>query len=219
MPPCPESAVENRRDPPSTKPIGELVQLPLADWDLATWHTGSMNHVGGNHDRGQSSDFSIRSATLLDAEAIRQIYNDEVENSTATMDLVPRTLEEQRQWQIERSGAFTTLVAVDSSGSVLGFAALSPYKERAAYRPTVEDSVYVHSSRIGRGVGKALLTAIVEAAAESGFHSVIARISSSGEASQALHRACGFREIGREIEVARKFNRWIDVIVMQRMLQ
>ncbi|MFM8856435.1 MAG: N-acetyltransferase family protein [Actinomycetota bacterium] len=178
-----------------------------------------MDDVERNIDRGIGADFSIRSATLLDAEAIRQIYNEEVENSTATMDLVPRTLDEQRQWQIERSGAFTTLVAVDRSGSILGFAALSPYKERAAYRPTVEDSVYVHDSYVGRGIGKALLTAVVEAAAESGFHSVIARISSSGEASQALHRACGFREIGREIEVARKFNRWIDVVVMQRMLQ
>jgi phosphinothricin acetyltransferase len=175
--------------------------------------------IGKNRDQGNGPEFSIRSATLLDADAIRQIYNEEVENSTATMDLVPRTLDEQRQWQIERSGAFTTLVAVDRSGTILGFAALSPYKERAAYRPTVEDSVYVHSSHVGRGVGRALLTAVVEAAAESGFHSVIARISSSGEASQALHRACGFREIGREIEVARKFNRWIDVVVMQRMLQ
>jgi phosphinothricin acetyltransferase len=172
-----------------------------------------------DQDQGGSSDISIRPATLLDAEAIRLIYNDEVENSTATMDLVPRTLDEQRQWLIERSGAFTTLVAVDASGTVVGFAALSPYKERAAYRPTVEDSVYVHRSHLGRGVGRALLSATVEAAAESGFHSIIARISSSGEASQALHRSCGFREIGREIEVARKFNRWIDVIVMQRMLQ
>jgi len=199
--------------------MGSPGRGPSVTGDDLTWHTGSMDHVGRSIDRGVGSDFSIRSATLLDAEAIKQIYNDEVENSTATMDLVPRTLDEQRQWQIERSGAFTTLVAVDRSGAVLGFAALSPYKERAAYRPTVEDSVYVHSSHIGRGIGKALLTAVVDAAAESGFHSIIARISSSGEASQALHRSCGFREIGREIEVARKFNRWIDVIVMQRMLQ
>ena len=209
----------NHRDPCGTVPGGNRGRCPLANSGDVTWHTGAVDDVGRNRDQGIDSEFSIRSATLLDAEAIRQIYNEEVENSTATMDLVPRTLDEQRQWQIERSGAFTTLVAVDRSGLVLGFAALSPYKERAAYRPTVEDSVYVHSSHVGRGVGKALLTAVVEAAAESGFHSVIARISSSGEASQALHRACGFREIGREIEVARKFNRWIDVIVMQRMLQ
>jgi L-amino acid N-acyltransferase len=166
---------------------------------------------------------TIRPASVIDAEAIRQIYNDEVENSTATMDLVPRSLEEQQQWLIERSGAFTALVAVETTGatpgSVVGFAALSPYKERAAYRPTVENSVYVRSDRLGRGVGSALLMAVIDVAADSGFHSIIARISSSGEASQALHRACGFREIGREIEVARKFNRWIDVIVMQRMLQ
>ena len=167
--------------------------------------------------------FTIRAASVHDAAAIRQIYNDEVEHSTATMDLVQRSLEEQQHWLLERSGAFTALVAVESDGAnlgaVLGFAALSPYKERAAYRPTVENSVYVRRDRLARGVGSALLLALIDVAAESGFHSIIARISSSGEASQALHRSCGFREIGREIEVARKFNRWIDVIVMQRMLQ
>ncbi len=165
---------------------------------------------------------AIRPATVLDAEAICQIYNTEVETSTSTMDLVPRTLDEQRRWLEERSGAFTALVAVDpdpSSGGVVGFAALSPYKERAAYRPTVEDSVYVRADQLGRGVGSLLLRTVIEVAADSGFHSIIARISSTSEASQALHRSCGFRDIGREIEVARKFNRWIDVMVMQRMLQ
>ncbi len=169
------------------------------------------------------SGILVRQATIQDAEAIRQIYNHEVENSTATMDLVPRSLDEQQRWLADRSGAFCALVAVESAhapeDSVIGFAALSPYKERAAYRPTVEDSVYVRQDCLGRGVGSALLGALVDVAAESGFHSIIARISVSGEASQALHRAHGFVEIGREIEVARKFNRWIDVILMQRMLQ
>lgn len=168
--------------------------------------------------QGRPPAVSIRPATVDDAEEIRSIYNDEVENSTATMDLVPRSLDEQRRWLAERSGAFAALVAVDPQGAILGFAALSPYKERAAYRPTVEDSVYVRTDSLGLGIGSMLLRALVEVATESGFHSVIARISASGEASQNLHRSCGFEEIGREREVARKFNRWIDVIVMQRML-
>ena len=92
------------------------------------------------------------------------------------------------------------------------------FKERAAYRPTVEDSVYVHRDHVGRGLGRLLLEAIIGVAAESGFHSVIARIDSSGQASRSLHRSCGFREIGIERQVARKFNRWIDIVVMQRML-
>lgn len=207
------------------------------------WHTGPVTPEAADPDRASdhhpAARIAIRPADLHDAEAIRQIYNDEVENSTSTMDLVPRTLEEQRKWLTERSGAFSTLVAVHvgshglgshglgsrergdagvTHGAVIGFAALSPYKERAAYRPTVENSVYVRRDHLGQGVGKALLMALVDVAEESGFHSIIARISASGEASQALHRSCGFREIGREVEVARKFNRWIDVIIMQRML-
>ena len=84
----------------------------------------------------------IRLATLDDAEAIRTIYNLEVEGSTATFDLVPRSLDDQRAWLAARSGAFSALVA-DEGGDVVGFASLSAYKERAAYRTTVEDSVYV----------------------------------------------------------------------------
>jgi phosphinothricin acetyltransferase len=159
----------------------------------------------------------IRTATLADAAAIREIYNHEVENTTATMDLVPRSLADQEQWISDRSGAFATIVA-EVDGRVVGFAAFSPYKERAAYRPTVEDSVYVRRDLGGRGIGKALLTALIDVAASSGFHSMMARIEASGTASRALHTACGFREVGVEVEVGRKFNRWIDMVLMQRLL-
>ena len=160
---------------------------------------------------------TIRTAEIGDAEAIRQIYNHEVENTTATMDLVPRTLADQQDWLAARSGAFATIVAV-LEGEVVGFASLSPYKERAAYRPTVEDSVYVRRDLGGRGIGKALLTAVIDLAAASGFHSVMARIEASGTASRALHASCGFREVGVEVEVGRKFNRWIDMVLMQKLL-
>jgi L-amino acid N-acyltransferase len=160
---------------------------------------------------------TIRTAEIGDAEAIRTIYNHEVENTTATMDLVPRTLADQQEWLAARSGAFATIVAV-LEGEVVGFASLSPYKERAAYRPTVEDSVYVRRDLGGRGIGKALLTAVIDLAAASGFHSVMARIEASGTASRALHASCGFREVGVEVEVGRKFNRWIDMVLMQKLL-
>ena len=160
---------------------------------------------------------TIRTAEIGDAKAIRQIYNHEVENTTATMDLVPRTLADQQDWLAARSGAFATIVAV-LEGEVVGFASLSPYKERAAYRPTVEDSVYVRRDLGGRGIGKALLTAVIDLAAASGFHSVMARIEASGTASRALHASCGFREVGVEVEVGRKFNRWLDMVLLQKML-
>ncbi|NBY12920.1 MAG: GNAT family N-acetyltransferase [Actinobacteria bacterium] len=93
--------------------------------------------------------FHIRQARDDDAEAIRTIYNHEVEFETSTFDLVPRTLEAQRQWIAARSGAFSAIVAVDSTDTVVGFGALSEYKDRAAYKTTVEDSVYVNRS-LGR---------------------------------------------------------------------
>ena len=160
----------------------------------------------------------LRPATLDDAAAIRDIYNLEVETSTATFDLVPRSLEEQRSWLAARSGAFAAVVAVDG-GAVIGFASLSPYKERAAYRTTVEDSVYVGRDHQGQGVGRALLDHMVDVAAASGFHAVMARIEAGGTASRALHAACGFELVGVEREVGRKFNRWLDVAVMQRLLR
>jgi phosphinothricin acetyltransferase len=159
----------------------------------------------------------LRLATVDDAEAIRAIYNLEVETSTATFDLVARSLDDQRRWLAARSGAFSAVVAVDDA-EVVGFASLSAYKERAAYRTTVEDSVYVRRDRHGQGVGRVLLGHIVEVAAASGFHAVMARIEAGSDASRALHGACGFELVGIEREVGRKFGRWLDVAVMQRLL-
>ena len=162
---------------------------------------------------------ATRPATVADAAAIVEIYNREVTETTATFDLVPRTLQQQQDWLTQRSGAFAAIVAVDAATrQVVGFAALSPYKERAAYRTTVENSVYVHRDFGGRGIGKVLMLQLVEVARASGFHSIIARIEATGTASRALHRACGFELVGVEREVGRKFNRWLDVAVMQRLL-
>ena len=171
-------------------------------------------------------DATIRLATVEDAEPIRAIYNHEVTTSTATFDLVPRSLDEQRAWLAARSGAFSAIVAVrggDACGGygdddVVGFASLSPYKERAAYRTTVEDSVYVHRMHTGRGIGRLLLVELVGIARDSGFHSVVARIEAGGAASRALHAACGFDLVGVERQVGRKFGRWLDVAVMQIVL-
>jgi L-amino acid N-acyltransferase YncA len=161
---------------------------------------------------------SLRSARPADAEAIRAIYNHEVLTTTATFDLVPRSLVEQQQWLAARSGAFTAIVAVDALDQVVGFSALSPYKERAAYRTSVEDSIYVRRDCHGQGIGRVLLTEMLDIAASSGFHAVFARIEASGTPSRALHQRCGFRLIGIERETGRKFNRWLDVAVMQCLL-
>ncbi|MEO8697196.1 MAG: N-acetyltransferase family protein [Acidimicrobiales bacterium] len=158
----------------------------------------------------------IRTARLTDAEAIRGIYNRAI-LTVATFDMEERSLDEQQQWLALRSGAHIVLVA-DEGGTLAGFASLSPYRDRPAYRTTVENSVYVDQSFQGKGVGKSLMSALVDAARDHGFHSVIARIVSSNAASIALHRAVGFEIVGVEKEVGRKLGRWLDVVVMQRML-
>ena len=163
-------------------------------------------------------ELTVRLAERGDAEAIRAIYNTEVTTSTSTFDLIPRSLGQQEEWLAARSGAFSAIVAVDAVDTVAGFASLSPYKERAAYSTTVEDSVYVDQSRQGQGIGTALLTRLIDIARTSGFHTVMARIEASGAASRALHSRCGFELVGIEREVGRKFNRWLDVAVMQLLL-
>jgi L-amino acid N-acyltransferase len=169
-------------------------------------------------EEGRDDTITLRLATLADAEQIRQIYNYEVSNTTATFDLVPRTLEHQQHWIADRNGALAAIVAVDRAGEVVGFGSLSPYKERAAYRTSVEDSVYVRRDRQGRGIGKLIVNELLRIAAASGFHAVFARISAGSDASIALHKSCGFELVGIEREVGRKFNKWLDVALMQVLL-
>ncbi len=164
---------------------------------------------------------TLRLASLSDAEQIRQIYNHEVSNTVATFDLVPRTLADQQRWISDRNGAFAAIVAVDPTdqhGDIVGFGSLSPYKQRAAYSTSVEDSVYVRRDRSGQGIGKLILTELLRMASVSGFHAVFARISASSETSIALHTSCGFALVGIEREVGRKFNKWLDVAIMEALL-
>jgi L-amino acid N-acyltransferase YncA len=160
---------------------------------------------------------SIRPAVDDDADAIRSIYNPEVLESTVTFDLVPRSLDDQLAWQHARSGAHVVVVAVDAT-EVVGFGSLSPYKARAAYSTTVEDSVYVRRDQQGRGVGRLVLDELVAVATAHGFHAMMARIVGGHDASIRQHAGAGFETVGTEREVGRKFGRWLDVVVMQKLL-
>jgi L-amino acid N-acyltransferase len=160
----------------------------------------------------------IRLVAVGDAAAMRDIYNLEVLESTVTFDLVPRTQSDQLAWIDAHSGGHPAIVAIDAEGTLVGFASVSPYRDRPAYSTTVENSVYVRRDRQGHGIGRALLASLIERAREHGFHSMIARIVGGHAASIALHRGCGFEEIGVEREVGRKFGQWLDVVLMQRML-
>ena len=159
----------------------------------------------------------VRLARPDDAEAIRAIYNVEVTTGTVVFDLVPRSPAAQLQWLTEHSGAHPAVVAV-GDGDVLGFGSLSPYRSRPAYATTVEDSVYVDRAHHGKGIGTRLLAELVRLATAHGFHAMVGRIVGHNEVSIALHRGCGFELVGVEREVGRKFGRWLDVVVMQRLL-
>jgi phosphinothricin acetyltransferase len=160
---------------------------------------------------------SVRFAASGDAEAIRSIYNVEVTESTVTFDLVPRTLDEQLAWLAEHDGVHPAVVA-ELDGEVVGFGSLAPYRSRPAYSTTVEDSVYVGRDSRGLGCGRAILSELVRLATLHGFHAMMARIVGGHEASIGLHRSCGFELVGVEREVGRKFGRWLDVALMQRLL-
>jgi len=160
----------------------------------------------------------VRLAEPSDAEDIRRIYNAEVLGSTATFDLRARTVEEQAAWMIEHQGTYPVVVAEDDDGAVIGFGSLSTYRDRPSYATTVENSVYVDAGHRGRGVGRALLDEVIRLGTLHGFHSMVARIGGDNQASIALHQACGFELVGVEREIGRKFNRWLDVAVLQLML-
>ena len=163
------------------------------------------------------SSLQVRLAEHRDAAAICDIYNREVTGSTVTFDLVPRSLAEQRAWIDEHSGGYPALVVVEGE-EVVWFGSLSPWRPRPAYAPTVEDSVYVHHEHRGRGVGRLVVAELVSLGQAHGFHSIMARIVGGHEASIALHTKLGFEHAGVEREVGRKFGRWLDVVLMQRML-
>ena len=164
------------------------------------------------------ANLRIRRALVTDAAAICEIYNHEVQFETSTFDLVPRALETQATWITARSGAFSAIVAVTPDDEVVGFGALSEYRDRAAYSTSVENSVYVKRDLGRQGIGRLILTTLLEQAADSGFHVVMARIEASGTASRALHESCGFTLVGVEREIGRKFGKWLDVALMQCVL-
>ena len=178
---------------------------PTGDSQLTTQGAGTVISV------------NLRLARPEDAEATREIYNTEVTGSTVTFDLVPRSIDDQLAWLDQRSGAMAVVVA-EIDGQIVGFASLSPYRDRPAYATTVEDSVYVHADFRGRGVARALLAEILDIAATRGFHAVMARIVGGHDASIGLHSSLDFEIVGTEREVGRKFGKWLDVVIMQRML-
>lgn len=163
----------------------------------------------------------VRPIEHHDSESIRAIYNAEVQSSTATLDLRERTNDDQHAWMQEHCGVYAAIVAVDDelpTRPVIGFASLSPYRPRPGYLSTAENSVYVREDYRGRGIGQLLLNEICAEAVTHGFTSVVAFVGSANVASIKSHEGCGFVRAGELKKVARKFSKWIDVIILQNVL-
>ena len=151
-----------------------------------------------------------------DLPAINAIYNDAIAHTTATFDTEVKSLDERRQWFAGHGGRHPVLVA-EEAGEVVGWASLSAYSDRKAYDGLAELSVYIRADARGRGLGRRLMVAIIEAGRVAGLHSIYSRISAGNDASVHLHEALGFRHMGVMKEAGFKFDRWLDVIFMQRM--
>jgi phosphinothricin acetyltransferase len=162
---------------------------------------------------------TIRPATEADIPAIAAIYDEAVRTSTVSFELEPPGVAEMaRRFALLREGGFPYLVSV-GNGAVAGYAYAGPYHQRAAYRSTVEDSIYVARAARGAGVGRTLLTALIAEAERIGARAMIAVIAQSDTAaSVALHAGLGFTPVGTLVGVGYKHERWLDVTLMQRAL-
>jgi L-amino acid N-acyltransferase YncA len=165
--------------------------------------------------------YEIRPAEPRDIPDIREIYNHYVTNSVVTFDEKKWTLAKWRdKFAYLRKVGMPFLVAQSPSGQVLGYAYVQPWSGKSAYRFTVEDSIYLGQAAAGKGLGRALLTALVAACEEAGIREILAVISDKGaEGSIALHEKLGFVETGRMGRVGFKFGRWLGVVNMQKSLK
>ena len=166
-------------------------------------------------------DFTIRDAVLADMPAVREIYNYYVANSTVTFDEDAMTLKE---WKakfayLDKLG-MPFLVAESPSGQLLGYTLVAPWKQKRAYRYTVENSIYLGPAAAGKGLGRALLAELIDRSKAAGLKEIIAVIADQGaDASIALHEKFGFQEIGRMGRVGFKFDRWLGTVLLQKSLK
>ena len=165
------------------------------------------------------ADFTIRPARPADVSAIAAIYGDAVLTGTATFEIEPPAETEMlRRLSILVDGGYPYLVA-ETGGAVIGYGYCGPYHLRPAYRDTVEDSIYLASEARRQGLGRSVLSALIDECEDRGFRQMIAIISDSGNArSLHLHRSAGFALVGTLKHVGYKHGRWLDTTIMQRAL-
>jgi phosphinothricin acetyltransferase len=158
----------------------------------------------------------IRKALLSDVPAITEIYNEAILTTTATFDIEPKTIAEQRKWFKAHGGRNPVLVA-EVGGQVVGWVSLSEYSTRCAYADTVELSLYIKEAFRNQGIGKKLMAAVLAEGRKAGLHTVISRIAAGNDVSIRLHEQFGFNDVGVMKEVGNKFGQLLDVYIMQKI--
>lgn len=167
-----------------------------------------------------TDSLTIRPFREADADAIAAIYSHHVLTGTATFEEVPPDASEMRARLTSLAeNSFPVLVACTSSDAVVGYAYAGPYKTRSAYRFTVEDSIYIHRDYLRKGVGRLLLSSLIQECRARKYKQVLAVIGDSdNQGSIGLHRSCGFASVGIARDLGFKFGRWLDVVYMQLSL-
>lgn len=160
----------------------------------------------------------IRDATPDDAPAIARIYNQGIEDRTATLETKPRTPEERAEWLASHGPRHPVLLAVGRDGTVLGWASLNRFNPRAAYDHVADISVFVARESRGRGVGTALMGALELRARAIGYHKMVLAAFPTNGPGMRLYELCGFSAVGTYHEQGLLEGRWVDVVVMEKLL-
>jgi L-amino acid N-acyltransferase YncA len=161
---------------------------------------------------------NIRQATEEDLPAILDIYNDAILNTTSVYNYEAHTLAMRQDWFTHKQEHNLPVLVAEKDGEVIGFSTYGPFRVWAAYKYTVEVSVYIHPEHRGKGIAKLLYPPLFAIAKEQELHALVAGIDASNAASIRLHEHFGFTEVGHFKEVGYKFGRWLDLVFMQLTL-
>jgi len=173
----------------------------------------------GENEKATAATPLIRQGRRDDASAINELYNHYIRETPATFDIEPYTLEAREGWLSKFSGTGPhRLFVAEHEGRVVGYATSSEFRSKAAYRPSVETSIYVDFDMKRAGIGRALYSALFDALADEDVHRAYAGVTVPNPASEALHEQFGFKPVGRFSEVGRKFGKYWDVVWYEKAL-
>jgi L-amino acid N-acyltransferase YncA len=173
---------------------------------------------GGPHERTMDTSSFIRPALESDLPAILVIYNEVIANTTAAYVYDPHTLEMRREWYADLKQAGWPVIVAERNGAVAGFGCIGPFRTKPGYKYTGEHTLHVHRDHRGTGIGKALLRALIDEADTIGLRTLIGGIDAENTVSLELHARLGFVECARVREAGFKFDRWLDLVLMQLLL-